>query len=174
MDFLIAGQKRKKSSSRSSGSVISSSHMEQIIDKYRLKRIRQSTTDNYIAVWRLFNKFLIRRDRRPTKWEDSLALYCAYLIENGNQSSTVKSYVSAIKSILKDDGYSWNENTLLISSLTRACKLVNDSVRCRLPIQSRLLDMILFETHRYFGSSGQIYLQKMYKALFSLAYYGMM
>ena len=49
------------------------------------------------------------------------------MIENGNKSSTIHSYVSAIKGILKADKYPWNDNLMLLDSLTKAGKLQNDS-----------------------------------------------
>ena len=44
----------------------------------------------------------------------------------------------------------------------------------RLPIQCSLLEMILFEVKRIFGSKGQVYLEALYLALFAIFYYGMM
>ena len=73
-----------------------------------------------------------------------------------------------------DDGYPWDDQKVLLGSLTKACKIINDKVYTRLPIQCSLLEMILFEIHRIFGDQGQIFLQTMYKALFALSYYGMM
>ena len=61
-------------------------------------------------------------------------LFIAQLIEEGMQSSTVKSYISAIKTTLITDGYTWDNSKILLSSLTRACKVVKDHVRTRLPI----------------------------------------
>ena len=63
---------------------------------------------------------------------------------------------------------------MLLGSLTKACKLINDKVHTRLPIQCGLLELILFEIQRVYGSAGQHYLQIMYTALFALSYYGMM
>ena len=88
------------------------------------------------------------------------------------KSTTVKSYVSAIKKILVDDGYPWNDQLVLLGSLTKACKIINDKVHTRLPIQCSLLDMLLFELQRIYDL--QFYLQSMYKALFALSYYGLM
>ena len=91
------------------------------------------------------------------------------------QSSTLKSYFSAIKHILKQDGYEWNDNKVLLSSLVRGCKLENDRVKIRLPIQKGLFEMLLFEIGRYFNRSApQPYLEHMYKAMFCLGYYGML
>ena len=57
------------------------------------------------------------------------------------------------------------------------CKLKppkNDSVRTRLPIQAVLLELILFELERIYLKSNQIYLEKLFKAIFILGYYGLM
>ena len=115
---------------------------------------------------------MIRLDKKPTLWENRAALFCAYLIDNGTQSQTVKSYLSAIKSVLKTDGYNWCDNQVLFESLTQACKLINDKVRVRLPIQVNLLEMLLFELQRYYA--GQPYLEHLYKAVFAIMYYGLM
>ena len=65
---------------------------------------------------------------------------------------------------------------MLLNSLIRSCKLENDSVKIRLPIQGKLLEMLLFEIGRKYNAdiNPQPYLDTMYKALFCLAYYGMM
>ena len=99
-------------------------------------------------------------------------MFCAYLIDTGKQSSTVKSYMSAIKAILRDDGYAWNQDSVALCALTRACRLVNDQMRCRFPIKIGLVEMLLFEVQRAFAN--QPYLETMYLALFSITYYGLM
>ena len=90
------------------------------------------------------------------------------------QSASVRSYISAIKRTLIDDGYNWDDNQLLLSSLTRACKLTNDTVKTRLPIQCGLLEVLLFEAQRKFQKENQPYLLILYQALFALGYYGLM
>ena len=109
------------------------------------KQHRDSTAKTYLSIWRQFNKFLIKLDRKPRLWEGRTTLFVGFLIDRGMQSAMVKSYVSAIKKTLVMDGYSWNNNLILISSLAKACKIVNDSVRTRLPIHCGLLEMILYE-----------------------------
>ena len=84
----------------------------------------------------------------PFLWEDRTSLFCAFLIEKGTQSQTIKSYVSAIKSILMDDNYQWRDDRILLNSLTKVCKLENDHLRCRLPISQKLLDILIFELKR--------------------------
>ena len=85
---------------------------------------------------------------KPKLWEDRTTLFIGHLIDKGIQSSTIKSYVSAIKKTLVDDDYEWQDNRVLLGSLTRACKLVNDRVKTRLPVQRGLLDLLLFEIQR--------------------------
>ena len=128
--------------------------------------------DNYLSIWRHFNKFIIRLDKKSQWWEDRVALFCGYLISKGLPSSTIKSYISAIKSVLRDDGYTWDQNRSILFSLIQACKLKNDVIKCRLPIQRNLLNLILFEVMRVLPN--QCYLVVLYRALFALAYYGMM
>ena len=143
-----------------------------IIEKLKSNRVRKTTAKNYLSIWRQFNQFIIRLDRKPNSWEDKTSLFLAYLIEKGTKSSTIRSYTSAIKGTLKDDGYDWNDNLVLLHSMTSACKILNDTVTCRLPIQKGLLEILLFELERLFST--QFYLQITYQAIFCLAYYGLM
>ena len=90
------------------------------------------------------------------------------------KSTTVRSYVSAIKSVLKDDGIDVNEDKYLLSSLTRACRMVNDRVYTRLPIQRGLLNVMLDKIEvLYLIRDNQSYLCTLYKALFSTTYFGL-
>ena len=100
--------------------------------------------------------------------------FAAYVIEIKKiQSSTLKSYISAIKHTLKVDGYEWQDNRVYFHSLIRSCRLSNDVVKTRLPIQFGMFELLLFEIERKLGTT-QPYLETMYKTLFSLAYYGLM
>ena len=175
---LIAGSKSKTDSRSASGSShssqISSGSLRRIIDKLMGQQTRESTKQTYLRIWRQFNTFMIKLDNKPESWEDRTILFLVNLIDNGAQSSIIKSYVSAIKRILIDDGYLWDETKLLLSSLTRACRIVNDTVQTRLPIQHGLMELILFEIQRIYGKKGQLYLEIMYMAMISLAYYGLM
>ena len=110
----------------------------------------------------------------PKTWEERTSLFVAFLIDKGMQSGTIRSYVSAIKKTLVLVDYPWNDKLIMLSSLTRACKLVNDRIQARLPIHCGLLELILFELQRYFTNRNQPYLEIMYKALFMLGYYGLM
>ena len=125
-----------------------------------------------MSIWRNFNNFLIKLEQKPKLWEEHVAWFAAYLVNDGIQSSTLKSYISAIKAILKCDKYKWNDNYLELSSITRACKIENDEVKTRLPISKGLLELILFELQRYFNS--QPYLETLYQAMILIAYYRLM
>ena len=100
-----------------------------------------------------------------------MSLFGAYLTSKGTQYSTIRSYVSAIKHILKVDKYEWDDNKVLLSAITRACKIKNDVLRTRLPIHIGLLEMLLFEVNWEFQD--QPYLRCLYLAMFAIAYYGM-
>ena len=95
-----------------------------------------------------------------------------FLINNGMQSSTVKSYVSVIKKTLVMDGYKWNDNFVLVRSLAKACKIINDRVITRFPIHCGLLEMILFELGREYSNYN--YLRILYSTIFAVCYYGLM
>ena len=162
----------KDKGSTSNSSRISTRQIKSIIDKLVTQTNRSSTSINYLRIWRQFNKFVIQLDVKPKTWEERVTLFVGYKIDNGMQSSTVKSYVSAIKKMLINDGYEWNDQLVLVGALTKACKFVNDRVHTRLPIQCSLLELMLFEVQRKYAD--QYYLQLMYKALFAISYYGLM
>ena len=176
----IVGKARSKKkgscycSSTSGSSRISTADMERIVEQLKNKQHRDSTAKTYLSVWRQFNNFVISLDRKPALWEDRVTLFIAYLVEKGMQSVTIKSYVSAIKKTLTMDGYNWDDKLVLVRSLVRACRIVNDTVTTRLPIQCSLLEVLLFELQRYFTSKKQGYLEILYQTMFAICYYGMM
>ena len=103
-------------------------------------------------------------------------MFVAHLIDTKKiKSGTMCSYVSAIKRMLVDDGYIWNDQLVLFASFAKACKLVNDTYVTRLPISFGLLEIILFEIERRFGKEKQQpYLKILYQAMIILDYYGLM
>ena len=160
--------------SSSSSSKLSASYFNSILEDLKNNDHKKSTKRTYYKVWQKFNEFVIRLDDIPDKWEDRLSLYLAYLINVCKlQSSTIKSYVSAIKSTLIKDGYDWNDKTLLLNSITKSCKSENDRVTNRFPIRKGLLQIILKKLADHFLEKGQPYLKIMYTALFSTAYFGL-
>ena len=157
-------------------SKFSTKYISNLMEKLKCNKHKKSTAKTYHGIWKRFNEFVLKLDHIPRRWEERLSLYCLYLIEIvGLQSSTIKTYVSAIKDTLVTDGYQWQDNLLLLRTLTSACRTQNDIFRTRLPIQKGLLDMILFEVERkYEHDSCQPFLKVLYQAIFVLAYYGLL
>ena len=165
---------RKNASSRTSdSSTISSAYVSQLLERFKNQRVKEPTALNYHGIWKNFNKFLIRLDTRPDTWEEKVAWYAGYLIDSGFQSSTLKSYITAIKKTLESDGYEWQQDKLKLTLITGICRNLNDTVKIRLPIGNGLLELFLFEIERKFTENNQYYLEIMYKAFFLLLYYGL-
>ena len=170
--ILVEKRKNEKSSS-SQSSKISVDQMHLLLDKFKSHQTRASTRETYHKAWRVFNNFLLRLDQsqKDVSWEERVVLFGSHLVNQGMQSSTIKSYFCAIKHILRTYGYDWDDNKAMLSSIMKSCKLLNDKVLVRLPIRRRLLDLLLFEVQRIFPD--QPYLEKLYLAMFSISYYGM-
>ena len=147
--------------------------IQRIIDDLMYKQTRESTAKTYLSIWQQFNTFLVCLDEMPQDWEQRTTLFVAHLIQRGMQSSTVKPYVSAIKKCVLRENYPWDDNRLLLTSLTKACKLVNDQVTHRFPIHCGLLELILFEIERMLAKNNQCYLVLLYQTMFTLGYYGL-
>ena len=96
------------------------------------------------------------------------------MIDNKLKFTSVRTYVSAIKSVLVEDNIRVHKDTYLLSSLTRCCKLKNDVVINRFPIRKDLLHLLMNETEKYFSERNQPYLITLYKALFVSTYFGML
>ena len=123
-------------------------------------------------IWKQFNKFFLRLDRKPPSWEDRLTLFVHHLIQEKKKANMIRCYISAVKSVLKDNGVVLCKNKYLISSLTKAWKLnSNMHVRTRLPIQKGMLTVLLKTVNNQFAQ--QPYLRRLYSALLSTAYFGL-
>ena len=146
--------------------------MQHLLESLKNSKYQESTRKVYHQIWNSFNKFIIRLDSLPRTWEERTSLYCTYLVfEKKLQSSTIKTYVSAIKAVLTDDDYDWCDDKVLLNTITRSCKLKNDIVKTRLPILMGLLNIILFEVKKTYDM--QPYLQTMYITAFLIMYYGL-
>ena len=99
-------------------------------------------------------------------------LFVGFLVNDKKQLATVKSYVSAIRAVLQEIGVKLSKDLSLISSLTKACRLVNDQIRTRLPIQKSLLAVIIKQLSRTYDT--QPYLKILYKAMLSTSYFGLL
>ena len=157
--------------SLSSMSKIYVGDMEQILEYLKANHTRDSTKRNYTCIWRQFNEFLIKLHPKPKYWEDRINLYFAY--STGVKSTNLQSYLSALKNILKTDGYPWDDNKMLLSTIVCACKIKNDVVKTRLPIHKNLLELLLFEIERIYRHSHP-YLDILFRCIFRLTYYRLM
>ena len=101
-------------------------------------------------------------------------MYVGHLIDKKVKSTTIKSYISGIKSVLADDGYQWDNSTGQFTALTHACRLKYDRVKTRLPITFGLLEILLTEIEKKYTKLNQYYLTKLYQSIFLLAYYGLL
>ena len=147
--------------------------LQNIVERLKSERHRNSTRLNYYAIWKQFAKFYARLDIKPQTWEDRLVLFVGYLVEQGKQSSTVRSYLLAIRSVLAEDNYFLCENQFLITSLTKACRLRNDLVHTHFPIYKELMLILLREIDERFNKANQPYLAVMFTTLISTAYFGL-
>ena len=166
---------KNSAQSTSDTSRISTESMKLILEKLRSERHCESTKKSYIGTWRKFNEFLVKLDQLPSTWEERTSLYIGYLFNKGIKSTTVKSYISAIKAVLEDDNYEWNDKEIKFSALTRGCKMVNDRVKTRLPIGLGLLEILLDKIEQFYDEHRkQHYLAKLYQCVMILGYYGLL
>ena len=157
--------------SSSNNSQISTHQMMAFVESLKTKYNRDSTMDNYVTVWQLFNRFLIKLGERLRDWEDRAALFCGFLIHQERKATMIRSYMSAIKAILKLDNYKWNDDRVVLGSLIRAGRIRNDTVKTKFPIHWKLLEQLIFEVGRIF--SEQPYLGQLYKTILAIGYYGL-
>ena len=136
------------------------SRIKTIMEKLKSNQTRELTKKNFLGIWRHFNNFIICLDHQQSSWEDNLVLFGTHLVDLGSQSSTIKSYFSAIKHILHTDGYEWDDNKAMLTTITKSCKLMNDRVFVRLPISKNLLELMIIEINRILDK--QPYLKCMY------------
>ena len=92
-------------------------------------------------------------------------------LECNYQSSTIKSYISAVKAVLEDDEHPLDENRCLLKALIRACRLKNDTMRTKIPIKKDLLFGLMRKLSDLFAI--QPYLCVLYRAMFITAYFGL-
>ena len=143
-----------------------------MVNQLELERFRGTTRKNYWAIWRNFNKFIVKLDDKPEFWEERLTLFVAHLVNEKKQSKTIKSYISAIKAILTENKIDICEDKYLLTAMTKACKIKNDRALVRFPIHKCLLHVLLDKIEKKYGQK-QPYLAMLYRAIFVTAYYGM-
>ena len=159
--------------SETSSSTISTSAIQAIVDKLKCQSHRESTRNNYYGIWKSFNEYNLKLDIKPSSWEDRLTLFMGCLICMNRKSTTIKSYISAIKVVLKYEKIYLNEDKVLLASLITACRLQNDVVKPHLLICKGLLNIIIETMDHTYECNAQPYLTTLFKALFVTAYYGL-
>ena len=176
----IPGRAKSYSSKSSSrDSTLSAEYLTEVVERLKRHKHRSTTRRTYHEAWCNFNDFLIRLDKWPNSWEDRIALFIADLMGedgDGHPSTTIATYVSAIRDVLKSDGVEIEEHSVVLSSLLRACRVNNKSeTSLRLPIRCTLLHMIIDEIeNRFLDSTSQPFLCKLYKAILVSGYYGLL
>ena len=159
------------STTNSTSTTISTSELEGIIQQLEMDRFRSTMQAQYYTVWKLFNKFFVKLDRKPLTGEDRLVLFVGYLIQSGKKSTTIKCYISAIKAVLANVRVCLNEDRFLLNSLIRACRIKYDRICTRIPIKKGLLKLIVSSVGNLLDQ--QPYLATLYKALMVTAYFGL-
>ena len=163
----------RTSSVSSHSTTISTREMQNIVEKLKNQRHRGTTQRNYYGIWKTFNHFFLKLDKRPPTWNERLTLFVAYLVKCKKQSSTVKSYISAIKAVLRSINIKITQDEYLLNSLTKACRLNNDRVINRLPITKGMLAIIIRRIQDTYEQAGQPYLATLLSAIISSAYFGL-
>ena len=131
-----------------------------------------TTKENYYRIWKIFSDFYLKLDEKPIEWEDRITLFVGHLIQRNIKSTTINSYISALKNVLQSDNVKLNKDRSLLMSLTKACKLKNDTLVTRLPIHRELLVSLNKAICHLFDQ--QPYLSSLYRAMFNCSYFGLL
>ena len=76
--------------------------------------------------------------------------------------------------MLKSLGEKIDSESVLLSALTRACKLHYNTIQIKLPVQKGLLTILVNSIEKMFADNPQPYILKLYIAIFVSAYYGLL
>ena len=155
-------------------STISTAEVQNIVDRLKSQRCRDSTRVTYHRIWNLFNKFFLKLDIKPESWEQRIILFTGYLVDSNLKSATIKTNVLALRSVLAEDGYYIDQNIFTITALTRACRIRNDKLIAWLPIHKEMLHLILAKLIQWGEKNSQHYLQTLYLAILSAGYHGLL
>ena len=162
------------STSTGSSGKLSTKSLKNLVESLRTQCYHNSTKQNYYRIWRAFSSFYFKLDVKPETWEERITLFIAQLINENKQSSTIKSYISGLRAVLKQDKIELSENQFLITSLTKAACLRNDKIKLRLPIQKPMLALLLHHVREYYeGKRNQYYLSILYQTMLAVGHYGL-
>ena len=92
-------------------------------------------------------------------------------MHNNRKALTVRTYISAIKAVLDMVDQEVNEDRTTLNALIKACCLSNHRIEVKFPIRKGLLGLIVKQMETQFIT--QPFLEALYKALFTTAYFGL-
>ena len=92
------------SSNSSDTSKLSTRDLELLVESLKSQCHRDSTRKMYYRLWKQFAQFFQRLDQKPKHWEPRITLFIGYLVEKNMQSATIRTYLSAIRAVLKING----------------------------------------------------------------------
>ena len=69
----------------------------------------------------------MRLDDRPTTWDDKLVMFTANLIVEKHPEPMIRSYVSAVRTFLKEDGIQIDNNSVTLSALLKSTKYTTEA-----------------------------------------------
>lgn len=95
------------------------------LERLKHRSLADTTHETYHSAWCSFNDFVIKLNATPDRWEDRLILFVVFLIDKKHLPSAIKTYTSAIKSVLQEDGVETNLDSFILASLLKACKYVD-------------------------------------------------
>ena len=123
--FIITGSIRSKRTTRSSSqsSRILLKHLQQTAEKLRRQQRCHPSKRTYYQAWHNFNNFIIYLDGWPETWEERLVMFTTNLIEVGHPEPTIRSYVSAVKEILKEDGVEIDNNSVELTAIFKIVQI---------------------------------------------------
>ena len=124
---------------------MSTERIQFIFERLKANQNQKSTQKNYHCIWKKFTEFLINLDEIPMTWEQRLCLFGTFMVDKGAQSSTIRSYMSALMFILRTDDITIDDEKIRLGVIIRACKIENDRIYVRFPIRIGLLETLLFE-----------------------------
>ena len=170
--LFVVDKKGSTTGSESSSTSISTAAIREILERLKQERHQDSTRKTYYGIWKTFNQFYLKLDKKPCNWEDLIILFAGHLIAINRKSAKVKSYVSAIKAMLLNIGIEVNEDRVLLSAITRAGKLKHNHSKLKLPIKKGVLNVLVGSVNKLFDAP-QPYLELLYKTMISTAYFGL-
>lgn len=139
------------------------------MERNHQKGVSSPTKIGYHSIHRNFLEFLELFNTLPERWEEKMVLYATFLADNVYGEDTIRSYMSAIRYRLQQDGVHLEEDKILLESVIRSTRYKNRQKRQRLGISEHMLHRLLDQVDLTFDT--QPYLNALYKAMFVLAFY---